>query len=208
MASPTQWTWVWVDSRSWWWTGRPGVLQFMGSQWVGHDWVTELNWRSQAFLHDTKGRGSYTRCIIPTFPPAFLCIAKQSKVKSLSRVRLFVTPWTCSPPGSSIHGILQARILEWVAMSFSRGSFQPRDRTWVSCITGRCFTVWTTREALLFAKIVCIWKREAKEAAPLSATVTDSCQKQHHCVLEGGKCFCLHTTSLLDNSFSQSWLWG
>ena len=44
MASPTQWTWVWVDSGSWWWTGRPGVLWFMGSQRVGHDWVTELNW--------------------------------------------------------------------------------------------------------------------------------------------------------------------
>ena len=43
MASPTQWTWVWVNSRSWWWTGRPGVLQSMGSQRVGHDWVTELN---------------------------------------------------------------------------------------------------------------------------------------------------------------------
>ena len=38
----TQWTWVWADSRSWWWTGRPGVLQFMGSQRVGHNWVTEL----------------------------------------------------------------------------------------------------------------------------------------------------------------------
>ena len=44
MASPTQWTWVWVNSGSWWWTGRPGVLQFMGSQRVGHDWATELNW--------------------------------------------------------------------------------------------------------------------------------------------------------------------
>ena len=44
MASPTQWIWVWVDSGSWWWTGRPGVLWFMGSQTVGHDWVTELNW--------------------------------------------------------------------------------------------------------------------------------------------------------------------
>ena len=42
MASPTQWTWVWMDSRSWWWTGRPGVLWFMGSQRVGHDWITEL----------------------------------------------------------------------------------------------------------------------------------------------------------------------
>ena len=44
MASLTQWTWDWVNSRSWWWTGRPGVLQFMGSQRVGHDWATELNW--------------------------------------------------------------------------------------------------------------------------------------------------------------------
>ena len=44
MASLTQWTWVWADSGSWWWTGRLGVLQFMGSQRVGHDWVTELNW--------------------------------------------------------------------------------------------------------------------------------------------------------------------
>ena len=43
MASPTQWTWVWVNSRSWWWTGRPGILCFMGLQRVGHDWVTELN---------------------------------------------------------------------------------------------------------------------------------------------------------------------
>ena len=44
MASPTQWTWVWVDSGSWWWTGRPGVLRFMGSQRVRHDWAPELNW--------------------------------------------------------------------------------------------------------------------------------------------------------------------
>ena len=44
MASPTQWTWVWVNSRSWWWTGRPGVLRFMGLQRVRHDWATELNW--------------------------------------------------------------------------------------------------------------------------------------------------------------------
>ena len=44
MASLTRWTWVWVNSGSWWWTGRPGVLRFMGLQRVGHDWVTELNW--------------------------------------------------------------------------------------------------------------------------------------------------------------------
>ena len=44
MASRIQWTWVLVNSRRWWWTGRPGVLRFMGSQRVGHDWVTELSW--------------------------------------------------------------------------------------------------------------------------------------------------------------------
>ena len=44
MASLSRWTWVWVNSGRWWWTGRPGVLWFMGSQRVGHDWVTELNW--------------------------------------------------------------------------------------------------------------------------------------------------------------------
>ena len=55
------------------------------------------------------------------------------KVKSLSRVRL-CDPMDCSPPGSSVHGILQARILEWVAISFSRGSSRPRDQTQVSHI--------------------------------------------------------------------------
>ena len=44
MASWTRWTWVWVNSGSWWWTGRPGMLQRVGSQRVGHDWATELNW--------------------------------------------------------------------------------------------------------------------------------------------------------------------
>ena len=44
MASPTEWTWVWVNSGSWWWTGRPSVLRFMGSQRVRHDWMTEVNW--------------------------------------------------------------------------------------------------------------------------------------------------------------------
>ena len=58
-------------------------------------------------------------------------------------------PMDCSLPGSSSHGILQARILEWVAIPFSRGSSQPRDQTQVSCIAGRCFTLWATREAVV-----------------------------------------------------------
>ena len=53
-------------------------------------------------------------------------------------------PTDCSPPGFSVHGILQARILEWIAIPFSRGTSQPRDWTLVSCIAGRFFTVWAT----------------------------------------------------------------
>ena len=58
-------------------------------------------------------------------------------------------PVDCSPSGSSVHGILQAVILEWIAIPFSRGSSQPRDRTPVSYITGRFFIIWATREAHL-----------------------------------------------------------
>ena len=56
-------------------------------------------------------------------------------------------PTDCSPPGSSVHGVSQARILEWVAIPFSRGSSQPKDQTQVFCITGRLFPIWATREA-------------------------------------------------------------
>ena len=56
-------------------------------------------------------------------------------------------PIDCSLPGSSDHGIFQARVLEWVAISFSGGSSQPRDRTQVFCIASRLFTIWATREA-------------------------------------------------------------
>ena len=54
MASPTQRIWVWVKSRSWWWTGRPGVLWFMGSQRAGHDWATELNWTELKWLNSNS----------------------------------------------------------------------------------------------------------------------------------------------------------
>ena len=51
MASPAQWTWVWVSSRSWWWTGKPGLLQSMRSQRVEHNWTTELNWEINNYKH-------------------------------------------------------------------------------------------------------------------------------------------------------------
>ena len=56
MASLTQWTWVWTSSRSWWWTGKPGVLQFMGSQRVGHDWATELNWTDFCYFPNNSSK--------------------------------------------------------------------------------------------------------------------------------------------------------
>ena len=63
-------------------------------------------------------------------------------VLTVSHVQLFVTPWTSfSLPVSSVHGILQTRILEWVAISFSRGSSRPRNQTWVSLVAGRCFAI-------------------------------------------------------------------
>ena len=63
-----------------------------------------------------------------------LCFSAAAAAQSLSHVRL-CDPVDCSPPGSSVHGILQARILEWVAISSSRGSSRPRDGTYVSCIS-------------------------------------------------------------------------
>ena len=96
MASPTRRTWFWVNSGSWWWTGRPGVLQFMGSQRVGHNWATELNW-TEVFtrllwwwVHEFWGKRVFTQNIYRA----------KVKVKSLSRVWLFATPWTVAyqPP--------------------------------------------------------------------------------------------------------------
>jgi len=60
MASPTRSTWVWVNSRSWWWTGRPGVLRFMGSQRVGRDWTAELNWTYRCGKWGSQGYKLFT----------------------------------------------------------------------------------------------------------------------------------------------------
>ena len=54
VASLTRWTWVWVNCRGWWWTGRLGVLRFMGSQRIGHDWATELNWTDRDGVSNTS----------------------------------------------------------------------------------------------------------------------------------------------------------
>ena len=76
MASPTWWTWVLVNSGSWWWTGRPAVLWFMGSQRVGHDWVTELNW-TEPFLDSFQIRTKYQP---NNFVPVKIYLSSVSKI--------------------------------------------------------------------------------------------------------------------------------
>ena len=71
----------------------------------------------------------------------------EKKVLVAQSCPILCDPMDCSPPGSSVHGIFQARILDWVAISFSSGSSQPRDWTQVSCTAGRFFTDWAMREA-------------------------------------------------------------
>ena len=78
--------------------------------------------------------------IIPDFQ-------SQKEITMLCHTYCITDPMDCRLPGSSVHGILQASRLEWVVIPFSRGSSQPRDGTWVSCIAGGFFTIWDTREA-------------------------------------------------------------
>ena len=88
--------------------------------------------------------GSFRHCLLQSWWPSKR--EKRKKMKSLSCVWL-CDPMNCSLSDSSVHGIFQARVLEWVAISFSRGSSWLRDQTWVSLIIGRHFTIWATREA-------------------------------------------------------------
>ena len=75
------------------------------------------------------------------------------EVRVIQSCLILCDPVDCSPPGSSVHGILQERILEWVVIPFSRGSSWLKDQTWVSCTASRFFTIWTTRKAEIRAKV-------------------------------------------------------
>ena len=94
--------------------------------------------------------GTASHCKPVLDPSLFLFIGRLMKEKVLvaQSCPTLCDPMVCSPPGSSVHGILQARILEWVAMPSSRGSSWVKDQTRVSCTAGRFFTIWATREAL------------------------------------------------------------
>ena len=80
---------------------------------------------------------------------ALLLFTLKSESENWSHCRVWLCdPMDCSLPGSSVHGLLQATVLEWVAISFSRESSQPRDQTWVSCIAGRFFCNWATSHTI------------------------------------------------------------
>ena len=92
--------------------------------------------------------------------PVGFMIWKQSirlKVKVARSCPTLCDPMDCSPPGSSVHGILQARIPKWAAISLSRGSSWPRDWTQVSYIAGRLFTIWATRETIRLGTVSSFW---------------------------------------------------
>ena len=100
MASPTQWTWVWVDSGSWWWTGRPGMLRFMGSKKFGHNWATELNWKIYLLF-----------CSWCT--TLFCCLARKSHQTP-------VTPWQCCLVMTLFGQVPTDRCLGWSSVYSSR----------------------------------------------------------------------------------------
>ena len=98
MASPTHWTWVWVNSGSWWWTERPGVLQSMGSQRVGQDWATELNWT------DPEGRMG-TLVVLGSFELGWA----ESKGRGQGRGNIYAVDETIGPVlPSNTYGLIDS----------------------------------------------------------------------------------------------------
>ena len=123
-------------------------------------WVLDLDFKIYTKVHPLIAV-SWTSCLNSLSFSLFTYAIAISRITNASRHKVIVSeevlvaqscptlcdPMDCSPPGSSVHEIFQARILEWVAISFCRGFSQLRDRTQVSCTAGRFFTHWATREA-------------------------------------------------------------
>ena len=119
------------------------MKKYMMHKWRQHSQMHEFNkeiiWlqrkKGSCKVNENTGSGlAHTRLSLVLSPLAQSCLT-------------LCDPMHYSLPGSSVHGILQARILEWVAMPYCRGTSQPRNQTRVSCIAGRFFTSWATREA-------------------------------------------------------------
>ena len=147
--------WVWVNSWSWWWTGRPGVLRFMGSQRVGHDWATELNWRTKGLAFAlpsagiTKGRVlrfyrglAGKKPCIQTFQFSLFCLL------AVSLWRPKKSGFTTSPRGPvkfkwdrawQAHSTSHTQILR------DRAIYRGKNVTWASCICKRKVSGWYLR---------------------------------------------------------------
>ena len=167
-----QWIWGWRWGGKWgkvsriteifdWSDWKPGVVINWDAENCGSNRPVgeeAFHWRHNKFevlswfkLEVLTGSRMY-ECGIQVRVPGYRVISIQEvPVLFITQLCLILcNPTDCGPPGSSVHGILQARILEWVAIPFSTGSSQPRDQTRVSCIAGRFLTNWVTREAQIF----------------------------------------------------------
>ena len=159
IASLIQWTWTWADSGRQWGTGRPGLPQFVRSQRVGHDLVSKQQkqmgrdwvalkillalWLFDLWIYLGNESYSYVAPLseIRKVPICFSFLIN-SEVKAAQSC-----PTLCDPMDYTVHGILQAKLLEWVAVPFSRRSSKPRDWTQVFHIGGGFLTSWAIREA-------------------------------------------------------------
>ena len=144
----------------------PGILQARTLEWVATSFSNAWKWKvkllSRVWFLVTPWTAAYQAppsmgfsrqeywSGLPLAFPRMLSGNSQIILSCESEVTqscpTLCDPMGCSLPGSSVHRIFQAIVLEWIAISFSRGSSQPRDRTWVSHIVDRSFTIWATRE--------------------------------------------------------------
>ena len=142
---------------------RALLAQFWAHLFPGGDWICkvrkELNPESMTVLGHRKSNLSYTQKELPVFPWKWKCLSlrvclsfRPNATWLTMKVKVKVIqscPTLRDPMDYTVHGIFQARILDWVAYPFSSTSSRPRNRTWVSCIAGGFFTNWAVREALI-----------------------------------------------------------
>ena len=134
MALPTQWTWIWVNSRSWWWAGRSGVLQSMGLQRVGPD---RVNWTEII----------YYRVYFQNFSVTLLFLGFCCCLIAKSCPTLFVTPWTVARQAPLSMGFLRQEY--WSGLQFPSPWDLSRDQTCISCIAGGFFSTEQPGKSLL-----------------------------------------------------------
>ena len=159
MASPTQWTWVWVNSGSWWWTERPGVLQSMGSQRVRHDWAIELNWTEYLpFVRDFSSAAKSLQSCLTLCDPRdgsrraqryyYMHLLKSTKTlpqgcTTVSWLRLPL-PWLATVPVCPLE--LREGHGGWSLFPRNRGyrkSSEPRSSTGFYSVSIACPEVWS-----------------------------------------------------------------